>query len=91
MKRLRYTYLGDKLTAPALAGMQCDPIKRPDGRCVVARLQTAPPELTIVSGCVRITMLNPSIKRSMGAALVMDETGAKQVVIRRRLRLNAKD
>lgn len=32
---MRYTYLGDKLTEDALRGMQCDPVRRADGRCVV--------------------------------------------------------
>lgn len=32
----RYTYVGDKITAPALVGMQCDPVRRPDGKCVVS-------------------------------------------------------
>lgn len=39
---MRYTYLGDKLTSAALAGMQCDPVRRADGRCVVSqRMATA--------------------------------------------------
>lgn len=33
---MRYTYLGDKLTAPAFIGMQCDPVRRPDGRCIIS-------------------------------------------------------
>lgn len=32
---MRYTFLGDKLTRSELCGMQCDPVRRPDGRCVV--------------------------------------------------------
>jgi hypothetical protein len=39
---MRYTYLGDKLTDEALRGMQCEPVRRPDGRCVVSvKLATA--------------------------------------------------
>lgn len=39
---MRYTFLGDKLTRPALRGMQCDPVRRPDGRCIVnVRLASA--------------------------------------------------
>jgi hypothetical protein len=39
---VRYTYLGDPLTRPELVGGQCDPIRRPDGRCVVSvRMATA--------------------------------------------------
>lgn len=33
---MRYTYLGDKLTRSELIGMQCDPVLRPDGKCVVS-------------------------------------------------------
>lgn len=32
----RYTYLGDALTDPDLLGLQCDPIRRVDGKCVVS-------------------------------------------------------
>lgn len=38
----RYTYLGDKLTRPDLRGMQCDPVRRADGKCVIsAKMATA--------------------------------------------------
>ena len=38
----RYTDLGDKLTRPALRGMQCDPVRRGDGKYVIsAKLATA--------------------------------------------------
>lgn len=37
---MRYTYLGDKLTDPALVGMQCDPVRRADGKCIVGKLAT---------------------------------------------------
>lgn len=33
---MRYTYLGDKLTRPDLRGMQCDPVRRADGKCIVS-------------------------------------------------------
>lgn len=33
---MRYTYLGDKLTDPALVGLQCDPVRRPDGKCIIS-------------------------------------------------------
>ncbi len=33
---MRYTYLGGKLTRPELRGMQCDPVRRPDGKCIVS-------------------------------------------------------
>lgn len=61
---MRYTYLGDAMTAPALLNMQCNPVRRPDGKCIV------------------------SVK--MATALVEDESGARHVVKRRRLRLNSK-
>ena len=32
----RYTYLGDRQTRPDLVGLQCDPVRREDGRCVVS-------------------------------------------------------
>ena len=39
---MRYVYLGDRLTRPDLRGMRCDPVRRPDGRCVVStRLASA--------------------------------------------------
>lgn len=38
----RYTYLGDKLTALALRGMQCDPVRDDRGKCIVSiRMATA--------------------------------------------------
>ena len=33
---MRYTYLGDKMTCPKLIGMQCDPVRRSDGKCIVS-------------------------------------------------------
>lgn len=33
---MRYTYLGDKLTDEKLVGMQCSPVKRADGKCVIS-------------------------------------------------------
>jgi len=33
----RYTYLGDRMTDPALKGLPCDPVRRRDGRCIVGR------------------------------------------------------
>ena len=32
---MRYTYLGDKQTNPSRIGMLCDPVRRPDGKCIV--------------------------------------------------------
>ncbi len=33
---MRYVYLGDGGTAPHLIGMDCDPVRRPDGKCIVS-------------------------------------------------------
>lgn len=33
---MRYTYLGDRLTALALRGMQCDPVRDERGKCVLS-------------------------------------------------------
>jgi len=35
---MRYTYLGDKMSV--LRGMQCDPIRREDGKCIRSRMGT---------------------------------------------------
>ena len=32
---MRYRYLGDRMTAPHLVGAACDPVRRPDGKCIV--------------------------------------------------------
>ncbi|MCA0455497.1 MAG: hypothetical protein LCI00_16100 [Chloroflexi bacterium] len=33
---MRYTYLGDKQTVANAVGMQCDPVRRPDGKCIIS-------------------------------------------------------
>lgn len=33
---MRYTYLGDAMTDPALVGKRCDPVRRADGKCIVS-------------------------------------------------------
>lgn len=33
---MRYTFLGDKQTRRELHGMQCDPVRRADGKCVLS-------------------------------------------------------
>lgn len=38
---MRYIYLGDKLTDPALRGMPCDPVRRADGKCIVGQSTAA--------------------------------------------------
>ncbi len=43
---MRYTYLGDALTRPDLVNVQCDPVRHPDGRCIVSvKMATALVEL----------------------------------------------
>ncbi|EMR03522.1 hypothetical protein [Cesiribacter andamanensis] len=32
-----YTYLGDRLTDPALKGKACTAVERPDGKCIRGR------------------------------------------------------
>lgn len=34
---MRYTYLGDWQTAPALIGMQCDPAKNKRDKCIISQ------------------------------------------------------
>lgn len=34
MKPMRYVYLGDRLTDPALRGQPCDPVHGAPGKCV---------------------------------------------------------
>jgi hypothetical protein len=34
---VRYVYLGVRDTDPTLKGRPCDPVRRPDGRCIVGR------------------------------------------------------
>lgn len=39
---MRYTYHGDRLTAPELKGLQCDPVRKPNGKCIISyAMQTA--------------------------------------------------
>lgn len=38
---MRYVYLGDAMTEPALIGKPCDPVRRPDGKCIVSRRMAA--------------------------------------------------
>lgn len=34
---MRYIYLGDRHTRPELRGVECDPVRKPGGRCIVGR------------------------------------------------------
>jgi hypothetical protein len=34
---MRYIYRGDALTDPLRKGQPCDPVRRPDGRCIVGK------------------------------------------------------
>lgn len=38
---MRYTFLGDRLTAPQLRDVQCDPVRREDGKCIVSTRMAA--------------------------------------------------
>ena len=39
---MRYVYLGDAMTDPALVNQQCEPVRRDDGKCIVStRMATA--------------------------------------------------
>ena len=33
---MRYVYLGDAMTDPALVNQPCDPVRRPDGKCILS-------------------------------------------------------
>ena len=33
---MRYVYLGDAMTDPALVGQPCDPVRRADGKCILS-------------------------------------------------------
>ncbi|HDY67500.1 MAG TPA: hypothetical protein ENH85_06900 [Candidatus Scalindua sp.] len=37
---MRYTYIGDRFTAPEIKRMQCDPVRREDGKCRRSRMGT---------------------------------------------------
>lgn len=41
MADYRYVYLGDRLTRQELRGALCDPVRRPDGKCVVSTRMAA--------------------------------------------------
>ena len=36
MNDMRYTYLGDKLTAEHLRSLQCDPVKNARDKCIIS-------------------------------------------------------
>lgn len=57
---MRYTYLGDKLTDSALVGMQCDPVRRPDGKCIISvKLASA---LVVDAGGNKYTVLRRRLR-----------------------------
>ena len=33
---MRYTYIGNRATDDNMRGLQCDPVRRADGKCVVS-------------------------------------------------------
>lgn len=52
---MRYVYLGDRLTDPALVGQPCDPVRRPDGKCIVGR-RMATQLVVFADGVVRVVL-----------------------------------
>lgn len=52
---MRYRYLGDKLTDPALVGADCDPVLRDDGRCIVSQ-RMATQLVTFADGVPRVVL-----------------------------------
>jgi hypothetical protein len=62
---MRYVYLGDRLTDPALRGQPCDPVRRADGRCIRGRgamLVTFPDGLArvVIARRLRLTPDTPN-------------------------------
>lgn len=45
---MRYVYLGDFFTDPALKGRRCEPVRRDDGRCIVGQARAS--QLVIFEG-----------------------------------------
>lgn len=50
---MRYTYLGDRHTDSSLIGMQCDPIKRPNGKCIRSKKST----MLVTDGNIKYVVL----------------------------------
>lgn len=50
---MRYIYLGDKLTRTDLRGLQCNPIRRYDGKCIVS-VRMASAMVTFENGVVAV-------------------------------------
>jgi hypothetical protein len=64
---MRYTYLGDRQTADHLRSLQCDPVLRPDGKCVIS-LRMATALVEDADGCRHVVAkrrlrLNDKLKR----------------------------
>ena len=66
---MRYVYLGDRMTAPRWRGQECDPVRRPDGRCLVRRgtaLVIFADGSKIAVNRRMLRLRDPSLKRSGG-------------------------
>jgi len=54
----RYTYLGDKMSA--LKGMQCDPVLRPDGKCIRSKKAT----MLVTDGVIKHIILARMLRKN---------------------------
>jgi hypothetical protein len=55
---VRYVYLGDGLTDPALVGQPCDPVRRTDGRCIVGKSK----QLVVLGGGRHVVVLRRRLR-----------------------------
>jgi hypothetical protein len=51
---VRYIYLGDRMTDASLKGQPCDPVKRPDGKCIRGRNGAMP--VRFADGIARVVI-----------------------------------
>jgi hypothetical protein len=66
-----YTYRGDKLTDPALKGMQCSAVRRPDGKCIRGRNGN----MLVVDGAGRLhNILGRQLRKNIPPATVAEES-----------------
>ena len=62
----RYVYLGDALTDAMLVNRACDPVRRPDGKCIVSQQRPHPREV-FNGGLLRMDGITMQFRRQ-GAA-----------------------
>lgn len=60
----RYVYLGDRLTRRELVGARCDPVRRPDGRCIVMGSKMA----VVFEDGTEVIVLRRRLRLTAGAA-----------------------